>query len=106
MLELALRLRIGGFEAAECLFDLCRCPLRQSVKRSFGGRGRPCIRRPQLGARRFARFSVRPCRSFASEFFHHDFGILSTMVTDNAADLEPTIFSATLTPHRSLGRVG
>jgi uncharacterized membrane protein len=28
------------------------------------------------------------------------------MVTDNAADLEPTIFSATLTPHRSLGRAG
>ena len=31
---------------------------------------------------------------------------MGTMVTDNAADLEPTIFSATLTPHRSLGRVG
>jgi len=28
------------------------------------------------------------------------------MHTDNAADLEPTIFSATLTPHRSLGRAG
>lgn len=28
------------------------------------------------------------------------------MTTDNAADLEPTIFSATLTPHRSLGRAG
>jgi len=28
------------------------------------------------------------------------------MTTDNADDLEPTIFSATLTPHRSLGRVG
>ena len=28
------------------------------------------------------------------------------MTTDNAGDLEPTIFSATLTPHRSLGRVG
>jgi uncharacterized membrane protein len=28
------------------------------------------------------------------------------MTTDNVADLEPTIFSATLTPHRSLGRVG
>ncbi len=28
------------------------------------------------------------------------------MTTDNATDLEPTIFSATLTPHRSLGRVG
>jgi uncharacterized membrane protein len=28
------------------------------------------------------------------------------MITDNGTDLEPTIFSATLTPHRSLGRVG
>jgi len=28
------------------------------------------------------------------------------MKTHNAADLEPTIFSATLTPHRSLSRVG
>jgi uncharacterized membrane protein len=28
------------------------------------------------------------------------------MTTDNAGDLEPTIFSAKLTPHRSLGRVG
>jgi len=28
------------------------------------------------------------------------------MITDNATDLEPTIFSATLTPHRSLGRLG
>lgn len=28
------------------------------------------------------------------------------MMADNADDLEPTIFSATLTPHRSLGRVG
>jgi uncharacterized membrane protein len=28
------------------------------------------------------------------------------MITDNAANLEPTIFSATLTPHRSLGRLG
>ncbi len=28
------------------------------------------------------------------------------MTPDNADDLEPTIFSATLTPHRSLGRIG
>ena len=28
------------------------------------------------------------------------------MHTDNGDELEPTIFSATLTPHRSLGRVG
>lgn len=107
MLELALRLRIGGLEAAERLFGLCRCPLRQSAKRDFGIRGRALIRRLHLGVRRFAWFSVaRPCRSFACGFFRHDFGILSTMVTNNTTDLEPTIFSATLTPHRSLGRVG
>jgi uncharacterized membrane protein len=28
------------------------------------------------------------------------------MHTDNGDELEPTIFSATLTPHRSLGRIG
>ena len=28
------------------------------------------------------------------------------MTTDNVNDLEPTIFSAVLTPHRSLGHVG
>jgi uncharacterized membrane protein len=28
------------------------------------------------------------------------------MTADNAGDLEPTIFSAVITPHRSLGRVG
>lgn len=28
------------------------------------------------------------------------------MIPDNGTELEPTIFSATLTPHRSLGRVG
>src|SRR5215470_2363126 len=31
---------------------------------------------------------------------------MSAMNPDNADDLEPTIFSAKLTPHRSLGRVG
>jgi uncharacterized membrane protein len=35
-----------------------------------------------------------------------DPGILSTMNTNNGDELEPTIFSATLTPHRSLGRTG
>ena len=28
------------------------------------------------------------------------------MIPDNGSELEPTIFSATLTPHRSLGRAG
>jgi uncharacterized membrane protein len=31
---------------------------------------------------------------------------MSAMTADNASDLEPTIFSAVITPHRSLGRVG
>jgi uncharacterized membrane protein len=34
------------------------------------------------------------------------FGIVSAMSADNANDLEPTIFSAVITPHRSLGRTG
>jgi uncharacterized membrane protein len=33
-------------------------------------------------------------------------GIVTLMKTDNANDLEPTIFSAVITPHRSLGRNG
>jgi uncharacterized membrane protein len=33
-------------------------------------------------------------------------GIVTPMTADNADDLEPTIFSAVITPHRSLGRVG
>jgi uncharacterized membrane protein len=43
-------------------------------------------------------------------FSRHDFGIVSAMTHDNADDHDdnddPTIFSATLTPHRSLSRVG
>jgi uncharacterized membrane protein len=31
---------------------------------------------------------------------------MSAMTPDNASDLEPTIFSATITPHRSLNRLG
>jgi uncharacterized membrane protein len=46
------------------------------------------------------------CAPPADRLFHHDFSILSTMHTGNGDELEPTIFSATLTPHRSLGRIG
>jgi uncharacterized membrane protein len=31
---------------------------------------------------------------------------VGVMILDNGSELEPTIFSATLTPHRSLGRAG
>src|SRR6476646_112759 len=107
MLELALRLWIRGFEAAKRLLDLRGCPLRQCAERGFGIRRRALARRLDLGARGFTRCSLAHlCRSFAGGIFRHDSGILSAMITDNADDLEPTIFSATLTPHRSLGRVG
>ena len=39
-------------------------------------------------------------------FFAMFFGILTAMTADNVTDLEPTIFSAVITPHRSLGHVG
>src|SRR5574338_1098102 len=55
-----------------------------------------------------ARFCLaRFCRDFfPGGFSRHYFGIVSAMIPDNADDHDPTIFSATLTPHRSLGRVG
>jgi uncharacterized membrane protein len=45
-------------------------------------------------------------RVFRVGFFATISGILTPMTSDNAEDLEPTIFSAVITPHRSLGRVG
>jgi uncharacterized membrane protein len=33
-------------------------------------------------------------------------GIVFLMIPDNRTELDPTIFSATITPHRSLGNVG
>src|SRR5262249_56050117 len=44
----------------------------------------------------------RPARCLAS----HRFGIVSSMAGDNDPTREPTIFSAVLTPHRSLSRKG
>jgi uncharacterized membrane protein len=39
-------------------------------------------------------------------FFAMISGILTVMTADNTTNLEPAIFSAVITPHRSLGRVG
>jgi uncharacterized membrane protein len=107
MPELALRLRIGVFETAERLLDLRGRPLRQ---RTGGGPGvgrRPLGRGLQLGMLGLARLPVAClCRSFARGLFSHDSGIVGVMIPDNGSELEPTIFSATLTPHRSLGRAG
>ena len=70
----------------------------------IGPRLSPCAC-DSLGAlsplpRSLCRFEV-----FRADFFRHRSGILSAMSDDNA-QLEPTIFSAMITPHRSLGNVG
>ncbi len=107
VLKLAFWLWIGGLEAAERFLDLRRCPLRQGAGGGFGIRRCPFRCGLYLGPLRVARFvPARFSRCLAGRFFRHDFGILFAMMADNADDLEPTIFSATLTPHRSLGRAG
>ena len=105
MLQLALRLRICGLEAAERLGDLRRCPLRQRALRGLDICCRALGRRLYLRA--FAS-AILACASpeLCGEVFSPSFWYSQRDDPDNADDLEPTIFSATLTPHRSLGRVG
>src|SRR6185437_15980928 len=92
---------IGGLEAAEHFLDL---RFGQRLERALRGldvglgllRCRLELRRPALAGFR---------QRFSDRLFRHVSGILSAMTDDND-DLEPTIFSAVLTPHRSLGSVG
>src|SRR6185312_4952600 len=88
--------------AAERLGDLRCCPLRQVAvhcldvgRRLFGRR---------FSRRGFALAGLRQSRH-AGQFFRHQSGIMSAMTIDND-ELEPTIFAAVITPHRSLNRVG
>src|SRR5262245_9584875 len=97
-------MRICSLEAAERLGYLRRCPLRQRALRSLDVGRRALGRRLYFDAHSRARCALR--QKLAGRLSRHHFGIVSAMTLDNAADLEPTIFSATLTPHRSLGRVG
>src|SRR5262249_7710187 len=121
VLELAFGLGAGGLEAAERFLDLGGCPLRhraggghvvggRTLGRSFDFSRRTCAR-PARALRgspgRLAGGSAgHPARCLAS----HSFGIVSSMAPDNdpAQELgqEPAIFSAVLTPHRSLSRKG
>src|SRR5262250_1158189 len=117
MLELALGLGAGSLKTAERFLDLGGCPLRQRAGRGrvVGGRtlGRTFdfSRRARAGLAQALRRSPRrlaggsaghPARCLAS----HSSGIVSSMVPDNDPTQEPTIFSAVLTPHRSLSRKG
>src|SRR6185503_3492637 len=106
MLQFALWLRICGLEATERFGDLRCCPLRQRTLRRLEVGRHALGRRFYLRAFARARFCLALRRSLSGGFSRHHFGIVSAMTPDNADDLEPTIFSATLTPHRSLGHVG
>ena len=107
MPELALRLRIGVFEAAERLLDLRRRPLRQRTGGGPRRRPPPAWARPSTWhAWACAPSGCVPSPKLLPGTFLHNSGIVGVMIPDNGSELEPTIFSATLTPHRSLGRAG
>src|SRR5439155_7476172 len=104
-------------EAAERFLDLGGCPLRQrSGSRGVIGRrargwafelSRRARARAAKSLRRSSRCLTgasarRPARCLAS----HASAILSPMTADNDPTPEPAIFSAGLTPHRSLRRNG
>jgi len=108
MLELALGLGPRGAEAPERLGDLGRRPRRgrrlcagDLGPQNMGGR---LDRARWLAAGRH--FFSRSCRCLSRCFPGHAFPILAGMVPDNDPAQEPAIFSAVLTPHRSLSRKG
>ena len=116
--KLPLGHRVGGSETPERFLDLGRCPLCKRAGGGFlvggdagmrpfepsGPRAARATRRlsPRaLGLTRFA--AIRPA---AICFPGHGFRIVTTMTADNEPPRETEIFSAVLTPHRSLGRRG
>jgi len=109
---------IGGSEAPKRFLDLGRCPL---CKRAGGGFlvGDDAGMRPfEPGGPRAAGATggQHPCalgltrlaaiQPGAICFPGHDFRIVTTMTADNEPPRETEIFSAVLTPHRSLSRRG
>src|SRR5215468_9063895 len=116
MLKLALGLGASGLKTAERFLDLGGCPLRQRAGRGrlvggrtlgrtfdFSWRARAGLAALRRSPRRLAGGSAgHPARCLAS----HSSGIVSSMAPDNDHTQEAAIFSAVLTPHRSLSRKG
>ena len=120
--ELTLGHRIGGLEAPERFLDLGRRPLCQRADGGFFISSQTRIRPFELrrlpgarGARVWCRLPPQRAFDFTGSaaiwsgaicFAGHDFRIVGTMTADNEHTREPEIFSAVLTPHRSLSRPG
>src|SRR5580698_5734952 len=108
VLQFPARRRVGGGETAERFFDLGLGPLRQFAVDGFGvGFG---LRFAALQPRRVAlagglqsllRLLLLGC------FARHLAGIITAMADDTSdPPAEPTLFSAIITPHRSLSSTG
>src|SRR6516225_7111476 len=114
--QFAARGGIGGGKAAERFGDLRTCPLRQFPIGGFAIAGETGLGALDPRGLAFARrsdplpggFTRR--RIFRQVFCHRVFRIMGTMNTDNnssgQAAVDPKIFAAIITPHRSLGPRG
>src|SRR5438067_13498908 len=108
MLKLAHGLGIGGLETAERFLDLGIGPRRnRSGRRRFVGRP-PRSAPLHIRGRAGARLAQRPNspRGRSNCLASHRSRIMSAMTSDNDPHQKPTIFSAVLTPHRSLSPTG
>src|SRR3954451_16124813 len=117
VLELAFGLGHGGLEATERFRDLRRRPLRYRAGGGFLVGSYALARTFELrlaAARRTQAALRRPPRHLSGDLAchlawclaFHSSGIVRAMSADNDRMPEPTIFSAVLTPHRSLNRKG
>jgi uncharacterized membrane protein len=112
VLQFAARIGIGGLEAAERFLDLGFAPLRQLAVGGFLvglnlRLGAFDVRRFALAGRLQALLNGLPLGGFA----RHLSRIIAAMTSDNTShsivpSAEPAIFSAVITPHRSLGSTG
>ena len=106
VLQFAARRRVGGGETAERFFDLGFGPLRQFAVGGFGvGLD---LRLAALETRRLALTGgLSWTLLLLGCFARHLAGIITAMADDtNDLPAEPTLFSAIITPHRSLSSTG
>src|SRR5262249_17268240 len=97
------RFRICGPKAAKGFGDFSRRPLGQIAVRGLEVRSFLLGRWFLLRLWQFLRDRLR---SWFGRFSHHVSGIMASMSHDNDPNTEPTLFSAVITPHRSLSSTG